>query len=58
MIKYKFPSTRIFNMDESGISIAQDPGFILFPKEQNIWLINKLGARKKYNSNLHSECKR
>jgi hypothetical protein len=34
MIKYKFPPTPIFNMDETGISTVQDPSLILTPKGQ------------------------
>jgi hypothetical protein len=33
-MKYKFPPTHIFNMDETGISTVQDPGLILPPKGQ------------------------
>jgi hypothetical protein len=34
MMKYKFPPTHIFNMDETGISTVQDPGLIEVPKGQ------------------------
>ncbi|XP_046399922.1 uncharacterized protein LOC124166435 [Ischnura elegans] len=34
MDKYKFPASRVFNMDETGISSVQKPGHILAPKGQ------------------------
>lgn len=34
MEKYKFTATRIFNMDETGISTVQDPGYIIASKGQ------------------------
>jgi hypothetical protein len=34
MDKYKFESSRIYNMDETGISTVQKPGKILGPTGQ------------------------
>lgn len=36
MAKYKFPSTRIYNMDQTWISTVQEPGAILAPKSQKV----------------------
>jgi hypothetical protein len=58
MMKYKFPPTHIFNMDETGISAVQDHGLILAPKVQKrVGSIKSWEQGKTRYSNLQSECK-
>jgi hypothetical protein len=57
MLKYKFPPTRILNMDETGISAMQDPGFAVVPKVKKVLTFSQVGSEGEHNSNLHSECK-
>lgn len=55
MVKYKFSHSLILNLDETGTSTIQGPGFIVAPKEQENVVIFTSWERGKHNSNLHSE---
>jgi hypothetical protein len=47
MVKYTFPPTRIFDMDETRISSVQDPGFTLTTKGQNELAPSAAGSKAK-----------
>jgi hypothetical protein len=47
MMKYIFPPTHIFNMDETGTSAVHDPGLILAPKGQYVLAPSQAGSEAK-----------
>jgi hypothetical protein len=54
---YKFPSTHVFNMDGTAISIAHVCDLILAPKRTKRLVPSQAGSKEKSYINVHSERK-